>query len=106
MASYTIHSLDMGNPFFVDLDKEKNIKTCDLKKYMSDYFGIDTDEMRLFIRCSKTNKMIEKTDGDFFEGTCNRYLFTINPLYNMHYLDEFSSTDSIDDLLSFHNSET
>lgn len=99
MANYTIYSLDGYSAFTMSFDKTENVKIKDLKEHLSEYYGVETNEVKLFIRISKTNKMIEKTDGNFFDGNINRYLFTLNPDYSLGYYDTIEVEDSIECLI-------
>lgn len=100
MTNYTIYSLDGYSAFTMTFDKTENVEIKDLKEYLSEYYGVETNEIKLFIRITKTNKIIEKTNGHFFDGTVNIYLFTINPYYSLDYQDTIEVKDSIDYLIN------
>ncbi len=98
MTNYTIYNLD-GNSAFNMILETTDIKIKDLKEYLSEYYGVETNDIKLFIRFTKTNQIFEKTDGIFFNGIVNRYLFTINPYYLLDHKDTIKVEDSIEFLL-------
>jgi hypothetical protein len=83
----------------MDLDPDYKIKTHDIKEYISDFFGIDADEVKLFIRLSKNNSLLEQTNGEYLQGIENRYLFSTDPDFKPDPIDTLVITDSLDNLL-------
>ena len=59
----TIYKIDGGVPFNLDLANNYKIKTKELKEYISEYYGVDSSEVKLYIRFSSNNKLEEKKDG-------------------------------------------
>ncbi len=98
MTEFTIYNLDGFSPFNLILETT-DIKIKDLKEYLSEYYGVETNDIKLFIRLAKTNQMFEKTDGVFFGLLANRYLFTTNPNYLLDHKDTIKVEDSIDYLI-------
>lgn len=99
MTLLTIYKIDGGSPFTMDLDPNYKIKTHDIKEYISDFFGIDADEVKLFIRLSKNNSLLEQTNGEYLQGIENRYLFSTDPDFKPDPIDTLVITDSLDNLL-------
>jgi hypothetical protein len=95
MTLITIYKIDGGNSFNLELANDYKIKTKELKEYISEYYGIDAEEVKLYIRFSSNNKLKEKKDGDFFEGLVNRYLFTINPYFEPEHYESKEIEDSL-----------
>jgi hypothetical protein len=99
MTVLTIYKIDGGSPFILELDPNYKIKTHDIKEYISDFFGIDSNEVKLFIRFSKNNELLEQTNGEYLQGIENRYLFSTNPDFTPDPVDTLAITDSLDNLL-------
>jgi hypothetical protein len=101
MTSLVLHQIGGGKPFDVEFSEDKPIKTNDLKEYISDLYGVDSVEVKLFIRYSKNNQLLEKKDGEFFEGSYNRYLFSLDPFYEPEKSEIDGTEDSIDNLINY-----
>jgi hypothetical protein len=99
MTLLTIYKIDGGNPLTLDLEPNYKIKIHDVKEYISDLFGIDAEEVKLFIRFSKNNLLLEQTNGEYLQGIENRYLFSTNPEFTPDPFDTLAITDSLDNLL-------
>ena len=99
MTLLTIYKIDGGNPFTLGLEPYYKIKTHDIKEYISDFYGIDTGEVKLFIRFSKNNLLLEQINGEYLQGIENRYLFSTNPDFKPDPIDTLIITDSLDNLL-------
>jgi hypothetical protein len=100
MTLLVIYKIDGGEPFTLDLDPNYIIKTSDVKEYIGDLFGVDASDVKLYIRYSKNNCLLEQTSGNYLEGMENRYLFSINPNYKPDLMDTLIITDSLDYLLN------
>lgn len=101
MTSFVLYQIGGGAPFNVDFYEDKPLKTNDLKEYISDFYGVDSFEVKLFIRYSTNNKLLEKKDGYFFEGCYNRYLFSLDPFYEPEKSEIIGTVDSIDNLIKY-----
>lgn len=101
MTTISIYRIDGGEPFNMDISPDYNLKTNELKEYIGDFYGVDSDEIKLFIRLSSNNQLLEKKDGHFFEGKINRYLFSLDPFYEPDYSESKPLKDSIDNLINY-----
>jgi len=102
MTTISLYQIGNGTPVDVEFNVDKPIKTKDLKEYIGDLYGVDSYEVKLFIRYSKNNQLLEKKDGEFFEGKSNRYLFSLDPFYEPEKSEIIGMTDSIDNLVMYH----
>ena len=101
MTTFSLYQIGGGTPFNIEFSIDKPIKTNDLKEYISDLYGVDSYEVKLFIRYSKNNQLLEKKDGEFFEGISNRYLFSLDPFYEPEKSEIIGMSDSIDTLVKY-----
>jgi len=101
MTSIVLYQIGGGKPFDIEFSEDNPIKTNDLKEYISDLYGVDSVEVKLFIRYSTNNKLLEKKDGNFFEGSYNRYLFSLDPFYEPEKSEFDGTEDSIDNLINY-----
>ena len=101
MTTFSLYQIGGGKPFDVEFSTDKPVKTNDLKEYISDLYGVDSFEIKLFIRYSKNNQLLEKKDGEFFEGNANRYLFSLDPFYEPEKSEIIGTVDSIDNLIKY-----
>lgn len=99
MIPITIYKIEGGEPLILNLDSDYKVKTIDIKEYISDFFGIDSVEVSLFIRFSKNNLLLEKTDGYYLQGLENKYLFSTNPNYKPDFADTLAINDSLEYLI-------
>jgi hypothetical protein len=99
MSSITIYRINGGEPVVMDIGNDYDIKTQQVKEYISNYYGVDICDVKLYVQFSKNNTMVEKKTGNYFEGMSNKYLFSINYSYEPVLIDTLEINDSLDDLI-------